>query len=302
MSFLETHYSEETNVVNEPNDINDSSEKSGINDTKEINENNVRLLIPQFAFRNSKCRISAINEPNEINGLSEINSTNVFRQEWEYLTPPLVYKLEGGNMKDHKKMYGIYLRAGLLSSLVIFILLFIFVPYAQPLPYELKHEVITMVEDISSYIDKYEEPPPAERPKVVAPAENIGDENVVETIPETEFTENPIRTRPVGPEIEIVPYYRVEVKPQPVVQAKPRYPDLVRRAGIEGQTVVKALVDIDGSIMEVQVLKSSGNQMLDEAALAAARNWKFSPARQRDKYVRVYVSIPVNFKLVDSGS
>ncbi|UCG30492.1 MAG: TonB family protein [candidate division WOR-3 bacterium] len=205
-------------------------------------------------------------------------------------------------MKDHKKMYGIYLRAGLLSSLVIFIILFILVPYAQPLPYELKHEVITMVEDISAYIDKYEEPPPAERPKVVAPAENIGDENVVETIPETEFTENPIRTRPIGPEIEIVPYYKVEVKPQPVVQAKPRYPDLVRRAGIEGQTVVKALVDIDGSIMDVQVLKSSGNQMLDEAALAAARSWRFSPAKQRDKYVRVYVSIPINFKLVEIGS
>ena len=205
-------------------------------------------------------------------------------------------------MKDHKKMYGIYLRAGLLSSLVIFIMLFLLVPYAQPLPYELKHEIITMVEDISSYIDKYEEPPPIERPRVVAPAENIGDENVVETIAETEFSENPIRTRPIGPEIEIVPYYKVEIKPQPVVQAKPRYPDLVRRAGIEGRTVVKALVDIDGSIIEVQVLKSSGNQMLDEAALTAARNWKFSPAKQRDKYVRVYVSIPINFKLVESGS
>jgi protein TonB len=205
-------------------------------------------------------------------------------------------------MKDHKKMYGIYLRAGLLSSLVIFIVLFLLVPYAQPLPYELKHEIITMVEDITSYIDKYEEPPPIERPRVVVPAENIGDEeNVVETIAGTEFTENPIRTRPIGPEIEIVPYYRVEIKPQPVVQAKPRYPDLARRAGIEGQTVVKALVDIDGSIMDVQILKSSGNQMLDEAALAAARNWKFSPAKQRDKYVRVYVSIPINFKLVDSG-
>ncbi|UCD04678.1 MAG: TonB family protein [candidate division WOR-3 bacterium] len=206
-------------------------------------------------------------------------------------------------MKDHKKMYGIYLRAGLLSSLVIFIMLFLLVPYAQPLPYELKHEIITMVEDISSYIDKYEEPPPIERPRVVVPAENIaGEENVVETIAGTEFIENPIRTRPIGPEIEIVPYYRVEIKPQPVVQAKPRYPDLVRRAGIEGRTVVKALVDIDGSIIEVQVLKSSGNQMLDEAALTAARNWKFSPAKQRDKYVRVYVSIPINFKLVESGS
>jgi len=220
----------------------------------------------------------------------------------EYFAAPFVSKLEGGNMKDHKKMYGIYLRAGLLSSLLIFIILFLLVPYAQPLPYELKHEIITMVEDISSYIEKYQEPPPMERPKVVVPAENItGEENVVETIAGSEFIENPIRTRPVGPEIEIVPYYKVEVKPEPVVQVKPFYPPLARQAGVEGRVVVKALVDIDGSVMEVTVLDSSGNQMLDEAALAAARKWKFSPARQRDKFVRVYVSIPINFRLVDSG-
>jgi protein TonB len=53
--------------------------------------------------------------------------------------------------------------------------------------------------------------------------------------------------------------------------------------------------------MEVQVLKSSGNQMLDQEALAAARKWKFSPAKQRDKFVRVYISIPMEFKLVDQS-
>ncbi|MBA7519180.1 hypothetical protein ES705_11255 [subsurface metagenome] len=61
--------------------------------------------------------------------------------------------------------------------------------------------------------------------------------------------------------------------------------------------MIKALVDIDGSIIDAQVLKSSGNQMLDQAALAAARKAKFTPAKQRDKYVRVWVSIPINFRL-----
>ncbi len=205
-------------------------------------------------------------------------------------------------MKDHKLMYGIYLRVGLLSSILVFILAFIFVPYAEPEPYELRREVITMVEEISAQMEKFEEPPPLERPKVAVEAESeVTEDDVVETIATTEFQEDLIRTIPTGPDIEIVPYYKVEVKPQPIVQAKPRYPDLARRAGIEGQTVVKALVDIDGSIIDVQVLKSSGNQMLDEAALAAARNWKFSPAKQRDKFVRVYVSIPIKFRLVDAG-
>lgn len=204
-------------------------------------------------------------------------------------------------MRDHKAMYGVYLRAGLLSSLILFILGFLFVPYAEPEAYKLKREIVTMVEEISAQMEKFEEPPPMERPKVAVEAESEVAEEAVETIADTEFEEDLIRTMPTGPEIEIVPYYKVEVKPQPIFQPKPRYPDLARRAGIEGQAVVKALVDIDGSVMEVQILKSSGNQMLDEAALAAARQWKFSPAKQRDKFVRVYVSIPVNFRLVDGG-
>ncbi len=205
-------------------------------------------------------------------------------------------------MRDHKLMYGVYLRAGLLASLIIFILAFLFVPYAEPEAYKLKREIVTMVEEITAQMEKFEEPPPLERPKVAVEAESeVAEEELVETIAATEFEEDLIRTMPTGPEIEIVPYYKVEVKPKPIYQQKPRYPDLARRAGIEGQAVVKALVDIDGSVMDVQILKSSGNQMLDEAALSAARRWRFSPAKQRDKFVRVYVSIPINFRLVEGG-
>jgi protein TonB len=200
-------------------------------------------------------------------------------------------------MQDHKALYGVYLRAGMFSSLIIFIMLFSFIPYAPPEPYKLKKEIITMVEEISAQIDKYEEPPPVERPKVAVEAESEVAEEAVETIAVTEFKEDLIRMTPGGPDIEIVPYYKVEVKPQPVSIPVPQYPELARQAGIEGKAVIKALVDIDGSIIAVQVLKSSGNQMLDEAALVAARKAKFTPAKQRDKFVRVWVSIPMSFRL-----
>jgi protein TonB len=109
--------------------------------------------------------------------------------------------------------------------------------------------------------------------------------------------EDIIHISPIQPDIEIVPYYKVEVKPQPVNIPKPVYPSIAIKAGIEGQTVVKALVDIDGSIIQTQILKSSGNQLLDQAALEAAMKAKFTPARQRDKMVRVWVSIPIKFVL-----
>jgi protein TonB len=186
----------------------------------------------------------------------------------------------------------------MFSSIVIIILLFSFVPYTPPEPYKLKKEIVTMVEEISAVMDKYEEPPPEERPKVAVEAESeVAEEDIVETIAATEFQEDLIRTKPTGPEIEIVPFYKLEIVPKLKYLPKPKYPELARKAGIEGQTVVKALVDIDGSIMDVKVLKSSGNTMLDESALIAARRAKFTPAKQRDRFVRCWVTIPVRFRL-----
>jgi len=201
-------------------------------------------------------------------------------------------------MKDHKKAYGVYLRTGLVVSLVVFSLGFLLVPYQEPEPFKLKREVVTMIEQISAEIDKYEEPPPLERPKVAIEADNeIAEQQAVETIAQTDFNEQIIKTVPTGPEIEIVEYYKVEIKPTPVSMPTPVYPSLPLQAGIEGTTVVKMLVDVDGSVMEVKILKSSGNQMLDQAAVKAASQSTFTPAKQRDKFVRVWVSRPIKFQI-----
>ena len=94
-----------------------------------------------------------------------------------------------------------------------------------------------------------------------------------------------------------VPFFKVEVKPTPKSVPVPDYPAVVRDAGIEGTTVVEALLDLDGSVMDARVLKSSGNQSLDASAIEAALKAKFTPAMQRDKPVRVWISIPYRFTL-----
>jgi TonB family protein len=201
-------------------------------------------------------------------------------------------------MKDYKKAYGVYLRTGLVVSLVVFSIGFLLIPYQEPEPFKLKREVVTMIEHISAEIDKYEEPPPLERPKVAIEADNeIAEQQAVETIAQTDFNEHIIKTIPTGPEIEIVEYYKVEIKPTPVSMPKPVYPSLPLQAGIEGTTVVKMLVDIDGSVIDVKILKSSGNQMLDQEAVKAASQSIFTPAKQRDKFVRVWVSRPIKFQI-----
>jgi len=200
-------------------------------------------------------------------------------------------------MKDHKAIYGVRLRVGMFSSVVIFAVLFMIVPYSEPQPYELKRDIATIIEYIPTEIDRIDEPPPQDRPSVVAEAaDEVTDETQV-TIANTDLQENRIRIDPVGPDIEIVPYYKLEVKPQPVYSAVPKYPDLPQMAGIEGTTVVKMLVDIDGRVIDVKILKSSGNQLLDQEAIAAALKSTFTPAKQRDKLVRVWVARPVRFQL-----
>jgi TonB family protein len=97
----------------------------------------------------------------------------------------------------------------------------------------------------------------------------------------------------------VVPFSKVEVKPQPISIPEAEYPEKARKAGIEGQTVVEALVDVDGSIADARVYASSGNSLLDQAAVAAAMEATFNPATQRGRPVRVWVSLPFRFRLDD---
>jgi len=104
-----------------------------------------------------------------------------------------------------------------------------------------------------------------------------------------------------SPFIEIVPYDKIEVKPKPLRSPVPNYPYEAKKKGIEGMTVVKMLIDTDGSVIDVKVLKSSGNQLLDEAALDAALKSKFKPAEHyfngKSYKVRVWVCRPFKFRL-----
>jgi protein TonB len=200
-------------------------------------------------------------------------------------------------MKDHKAKYGVRLRACMFSSLVIFSTLFMFIPYSAPEPYKLTRDLDVIIDYIPTEMDHYTEPPPKDRPNLVVEAADYVTDSTQVTINNTDLIEHPIVVHPVGPEIEIVPYYKLEVKPKPVHIAVPEYPPLPLKAGIEGVAVVKMLVDIDGRVIDVKILKSSGNQLLDEAALAAARKSTFTPAKQRDKLVRVWVAQPMRFQL-----
>jgi protein TonB len=79
----------------------------------------------------------------------------------------------------------------------------------------------------------------------------------------------------------------------------PAYPDLARRRGWEGRVVLRVTVDATGRAAAVAVGSTSGHAVLDAAAAAAVRNWRFEPARLAGVPVIAAVDVPVSFRLTD---
>ncbi len=102
-------------------------------------------------------------------------------------------------------------------------------------------------------------------------------------------------------EEEPVYFVAVEEMPEPIggiaeIQKKIIYPEIAKRAGVEGKVYVLAFVDETGTVTDAKIIKGIGAGC-DEAALDAVKKTKFKPGKQRGKPVKVQVSIPVVFKL-----
>jgi protein TonB len=80
-----------------------------------------------------------------------------------------------------------------------------------------------------------------------------------------------------------------------VVDVAPVYPPLARAARVEGIVILEAVIDEDGSVRDVRVLRSV--QLLDAAASEAVRQWRFTPTLLNGQPVPVVMTITVAFKL-----
>jgi len=106
----------------------------------------------------------------------------------------------------------------------------------------------------------------------------------------------PLRAEPdAGKQVEKV----VTEPPIPCYNsnASPRYPEIARRRGYEGEVLLSVMVSVDGTVGEVTVKKPSGHPILDRAAVRAVAAWEFEPARRMGVPVPLSVDIPVRFEL-----
>ena len=85
--------------------------------------------------------------------------------------------------------------------------------------------------------------------------------------------------------------------PIPIYSPDPGYSEEARKAKYSGVAVVVAIVDAQGNVSDVQILKPVGLG-LDEKAIEAVKQWKFKPAMRNGTPVKVRVNIEVTFRLL----
>lgn len=106
---------------------------------------------------------------------------------------------------------------------------------------------------------------------------------------------------------EVVPFVSIEEKP--TFMGKPynefsryigrnlKYPDLPAQNGIQGMVVIEFVVETDGSVTKVRVLKGVDPLLDQEAVRVVSSSPKWEPGRQRNKPARVSFTFPIFFRL-----
>jgi protein TonB len=84
-------------------------------------------------------------------------------------------------------------------------------------------------------------------------------------------------------------------EPKKIVDVAPVYPRIAQDAQVQGVVILEAIIGTDGRVDRVRVLRSI--PLLDEAAVAAVKQWRYTPTLLNGMPVPVLMTITVNFRL-----
>ena len=202
-----------------------------------------------------------------------------------------------GFVNPLKLQYPIVIRVtGLIGVTLVILNFLIFPRFLTTQQFEDVNQVIIENIDIPQTQQIDNTPPPA-RPSIPVPSddEDIADDLTLDELDFDDFSNmDAPPPPPSGPRVTFIPY---DDPPVAITPIRPIYPEIAQEAGIEGVVIVQAFIDEKGRVKETLILKGVPNTGLDEAAMEAIRNTRFRPAKQRERAVGVWISIPVNFKL-----
>jgi len=147
---------------------------------------------------------------------------------------------------------------------------------------------------------QFEAPPPPARPSI--PVESESDDLLDDVTIDPTTIDMFSEIQPPPPPDQMIDFIAYDEDPEPIggykgIKKRTKYPDIAREAGIEGMVIVRAFIDDKGIVREMKIQKGIPNTGLDEAAMKAIGRTRFKPAKQRDKPVGVWISIPITFRL-----
>lgn len=205
---------------------------------------------------------------------------------------------------DIRKRWKLWTEISAVITLGLIIMAFAFFPDLKN-QVVLKTEVQEVVKVEEIEVTKQEvKPPPPPRPQVPVMVPNdqvMEDEVVYDSELKVEDTPPPPPPVAATEEEEATIFEVVEDQPEPFggidgIKKLVVYPEIAKKAGIEGTVVIRAAIDEKGNVIKTVVAKGIGAGC-DEAAVDAVKKTKFKPGSQRGKPVKVWLSIPIKFKL-----
>jgi protein TonB len=209
---------------------------------------------------------------------------------------------------DLKQRYPLFVEIGMVLTLALLIVAFrLDMSANDDFQVSLEEQEVVQMEEIQQ-TTQIEKPPPPPRPPV--PVE-VPDDEVLDdveldldvSLDLDEMVDLPPPPPPAEDKEEEEPeiFVIVEQSPEligglPALQSKIRYPEIAKKAGVEGRVYLQFVVDEQGNVHDPIVTRGIGAGC-DEEAIRAIMEAKFKPGKQRGKAVKVKMSLPITFKL-----
>lgn len=196
-----------------------------------------------------------------------------------------------------KLRYPRYIKGAALLAMALTALFVWLWPGHQAEPYRLRQKEVIELIVLEPVVPIEERPLPIEVPPIpinVVPAP-IDDPEALDTIPDL-LPIDP--TWHGGTQAPPTDDGFVSSSSEPVLQynVKADYPEIARRAQLQGTVLVHVLVDVNGRV-DRAIISQGVHPLLDNAAIAAALRCRFTPGKQRELPVPVWVAIPYRFRL-----
>jgi TonB family protein len=85
-------------------------------------------------------------------------------------------------------------------------------------------------------------------------------------------------------------------RPQKIVHVDPIYPEQAKADRLEGMVIVETVIATNGTVMDVEVIRSA-HPLLDAAAVEAVSRWEYTPTLLNGEPVELMMSVNVTFSL-----